>query len=82
MSTSISPATITISTWLYRTSSAVNQGIVRKSSTFALSLYNDRIQVAPGNSRAFRNTNITVPLNQWTHITWTYDGATMRVYKN
>gem|GEM_PF-6718571 len=45
-------------------------------------MFSNRIQVAPGNSRSLRNTNIEVPLNQWTHIAWTYDGITMRVYRN
>ncbi len=73
---------ITIQAWLYRTSSSQNQGIVRQPSAFAMSLYNNTIQVAPGNNWTFYNTGITIPQNSWEHIAWTYDGSIMKVFKN
>jgi uncharacterized protein (TIGR02145 family) len=80
--TMLSLANITIEAWVYRTSSTVNQGIVRKNFAYAISLFNDTIQVAPGNNWAFYNTGQTIPLNTWTHLVWSYNGSTMILYKN
>lgn len=80
--TAIAPSRITISAWVYRTSSTINQGIVRKESAYAISLYNNTIQVAPGNNWVFYNTAIPIELNVWVSLIWSYDGSTMRLYKN
>ena len=80
--TSISPSNITISSWVYMTSSTSNQGICRKQSAYAISLYNGTVQVAPGNNWTFYNTGISLSLNTWTNIVWKYDGSTMTVYIN
>jgi hypothetical protein len=52
----ISPTYIAIEAWVYRTSSVINQGIVRKNTAYAISLYNNTVQVAPGNNWSFYNT--------------------------
>ena len=78
----INATNITIESWVYRTSNNTNQGIVRKDPIYALSLYNNTIQVAPGNSWTFYDTGISLPLNTWTHIAWAYNGTLMKVYIN
>ena len=80
--TALSPSYITMETWVYRTSSTVDQGIIRKQGGYAWSLYNDTIQVAPGNNWTFYDTGQSIPLNIWTHLSWTYDGSKMILYKN
>ncbi len=80
--TSISPTNITFESWIYRTSSAVNQGIIRKQSAYAVTLYNNTINVAPGNNWSFYDTTQTIPLNTWVHLSWTYDGSNMILYKD
>lgn len=66
---------LTVSTWVYRTSSATNQGICRKENGWAISQYNGTLQVAPGTSWAFYNTGYVIPLNTWVNITYTYNGS-------
>ena len=73
---------ITVSTWVYRTSSTTNQGICRKNNGWAVSQYNGTLQVAPGTNWRFFNTGYTIPLNQWINIVYTYSGTTQRVYIN
>lgn len=66
---------LTVSTWVYRTSSATNQGICRKENGWAISQYNGTLQVAPGTSWTFYNTGYVIPLNTWVNITYTYNGS-------
>ena len=66
---------LSISTWVYKTSSATNQGICRKETGWAISQYNGTLQVAPGTSWTFYNTNYTIPLNTWVNIVYTYSGS-------
>lgn len=77
---------LTLSAWVYKTSSAVNQGICRKNYSWAVSQYGGGLQVAPGTSWAFYNTGYTIPLNTWINIAYTYSGTgatgSQRVYIN
>jgi Concanavalin A-like lectin/glucanases superfamily len=73
---------ITVSTWVYKTSSATHQGICRKQFGWAVSQYSGTLQVAPGNNWAFYNTGYTIPLNTWTCIDYTYDGTNQTVFIN
>ena len=66
---------LTISTWMYKTSSTTNQGICRKQNGWAVSQYNGTLQVAPGTSWTFYNTGYTIPLNTWVNIVYTYSGT-------
>lgn len=66
---------LTVSTWVYRTSSATNQGICRKENGWAVSQYNGTLQVAPGTSWTFYNTGYVIPLNTWVNIVYTYNGS-------
>lgn len=66
---------LSLSTWVYKTSSATNQGICRKQIGWAVSQYNGTLQVASGTDWAFYNTNYTIPLNNWVNIVYTYSGS-------
>jgi hypothetical protein len=66
---------LTVSTWVYKTSSATNQGICRKETGWAVSQYNGTLQVAPGTSWTFYDTGYTIPLNTWVNIVYTYSGT-------
>jgi hypothetical protein len=66
---------LTISTWVYKTSSTTNQGICRKQNGWALSQYNGTLQIAPGTNWQFFNTSYTIPLNSWKNITYVYNGT-------
>ena len=66
---------LTVDTWVYRTSTATNQGISRRQNEWAISQYNGTLQVAPGTDWDFLNTGYTIPLNTWTHIVYTYSGT-------
>ncbi len=66
---------LTVSTWVYKTSSSTNQGICRKNTGWAVSQYNGTLQVAPGTSWTFYNTGYTIPLNTWVNIVYTYSGT-------
>jgi hypothetical protein len=66
---------LTVSTWVYKTTSATNQGICRKQNGWAVSQYNGTLQVAPGTSWTFYNTGYTIPLNTWVNIVYTYSGT-------
>ena len=66
---------LTISVWMYKTSSTTNQGICRKQNGWAVSQYNGTLQVAPGTSWQFYDTGYTIPLNTWVNIVYTYSGT-------
>jgi hypothetical protein len=66
---------LTVSTWVYKTSTSTNQGISRKENGWAISQYNGTLQVAPGTSWNFYNTGYTIPLNTWINIVYTYSGT-------
>jgi hypothetical protein len=66
---------LTVSTWVYKTSSSTNQGICRKQTGWAVSQYNGTLQVAPVTSWTFYNTGYTIPLNTWVNIVYTYSGT-------
>lgn len=74
-STSFSVPFLTVSTWVYRTSTASNQGICRKQNGWAISQFNGTLQLAPGTSWAFYDTGYTIPLNTWVNITYRYSGS-------
>jgi hypothetical protein len=66
---------LTLSIWVYKTSSVSNQGICRKQSTWAVSQMQGTLRVAPGTSWTFYNTGYTIPMEKWTHITYVYRGT-------
>ncbi len=66
---------LTVSTWVYKTSTASQQGICRKEVGWAVSQYLGTLQVAPGTSWTFYDTGYTIPLNTWVNIVYTYSGT-------
>ena len=67
---------LTVSTWVYKTTSTSNQGICRKQNGWAVSNYQGVLQVAPGTAwQSFFNTGYTIPLNTWVNIVYTYSGT-------
>jgi len=66
---------LTVSTWVYKTTSTNEQGICRKQLGWAVSNYQGVLQVAPGTSWQFYNTGYTIPLNTWVNIVYTYSGT-------
>ena len=66
---------LTVSTWVYKTTSTNEQGICRKEQGWAVSNYQGVLQVAPGTSWQFYNTGYTIPLNTWVNIVYTYSGT-------
>jgi hypothetical protein len=66
---------LTVSVWVYKTSTTTNQGICRKNFGWAISQFNGTLQVAIGTSWTFYNTGYTIPLNTWVNIVYTYSGT-------
>lgn len=66
---------VTLTVWVYKTSSNTNQGICRKQNNWALSQYNGTLQIAPGTNWAFSNTGYIIPLNTWINIAYVYSGT-------
>jgi hypothetical protein len=66
---------LTVSVWVYKTSTTTNQGICRKNFGWAISQLNGTLQVAIGTSWTFYNTGYTIPLNTWVNIVYTYSGT-------
>ena len=73
-STSFSVPFLTLSTWVFRTSTVNSQGICRKQNGWAVSQAFGVLQVAPGTSWQFYNTGYVIPLNTWVNITYRYIG--------
>lgn len=74
-STAFSVPYLTLSIWVYKTSSFISQGICRKQNGWAVTQYSGTLQVAPGTSWSFYNTGYTIPLNTWINIIYRYAGS-------
>lgn len=85
---------ISVDAWVYPTRSGRLQsvlakwGVVEGNSSYALSLLADgrpRFQLSP-NGFHYPQGGVTgtspLPLNEWTHLAATYDGAAVRIYVN
>jgi hypothetical protein len=72
---SFSVSYLTVSTWVFKTTSTTHQGICRKENGWAISQYNGTLQVAPGTSWVFYDTGYVIPLNTWVNIVYTYSGS-------
>ncbi len=90
---SLSPTTITTSMWIkplaLPTSGNVIGLIDKRDDTGAtagwvLELYNNSgtQTITAGVVNSLGSINYTLPLNQWTHLTWTHTGTTDTVYIN
>jgi len=78
-SPSLNPEFLTIDVWIYPKSLG-DRGIVRKDWAYALAIYKDKLQFAPGQDWQFYSSGYSPPINKWTHITVTYDGKTIKFY--
>jgi hypothetical protein len=69
---------ITISVWVYKTSTATNQGIItrRNASGWQIAQISSSLQVYLLPSiGVFQDTGYTIPLNEWTNIVYSYAGT-------
>ena len=88
---------MSVETWIFPTAGGVDRGIVSKwdavsgfnQRSYALSLRNTDVayfDISPdGNFGPLEGLVLsanTIPLNQWTYLAATYDGAFMRIYVN
>ncbi|HEX8148023.1 MAG TPA: LamG-like jellyroll fold domain-containing protein [Pyrinomonadaceae bacterium] len=80
---------LTLSAWVYPTgggTGVVGGVIANREGEYELARFADgTIQWALANQSpgwGWINTGYVAPLNQWTHITFTYDGASARTYAN
>jgi hypothetical protein len=68
---------LTISVWVYKTSSTANQGICGRNSTrYAIAQINNTLQTlirVPPTNTTYSDTGYVIPLNEWTNITYTYN---------
>ena len=76
---------LTVSAWVYPTGNVVAM-IVNKEGEYELLRYPDgTIRWAVANQSpgwASVNTGVVAPLNVWTHVAFTYDGASGKTYAN
>ena len=67
---------ITVSIWVYKTSSATNQGIfTRNNNIWAIAQISDTLRVFVSTVGSYTDTGYTIPLNQWINIVYTYAGT-------
>jgi len=72
----IQTSLITVSVWVYKTSSSTNQGIANRSNTaWVLAQVSGSIQTFVSTVGAFIDTGYVIPLNEWTNIVFTYSGT-------
>ncbi len=73
---------ITFTAWVKTTDNTRNQWIITKNNIYWLVLKQWTIWISPSSYWIRHNTNITIENDTRTHIGWTYNGNTMKVYKN
>lgn len=67
---------VTVSTWVYKTSTSANQGIITRNNNFwAISQLSNTLNVLIQTIGSYQDTAYTIPLNQWTNIVYTYAGT-------
>jgi hypothetical protein len=90
-STSLTPSRFTVAGWINITTSAYNYNYILSSDRDCCSVYNGiGLSVVNGllSGNIWNGTqyNITstgsVPVSKWTHVAFTYDGATKKLYIN
>jgi hypothetical protein len=90
-STSLTPSRFTVAGWINITTSAYNYNYIFSSDRDCCSVYNGiGLSVVNGllSGNIWNGTlyNITstgsVPVSKWTHVAFTYDGATKKLYIN
>ena len=72
-STDINIPLITISIWVYKTSTAANQGLITRNNTvWGIAQISDTLRVFLSVIGSYTDTGYTIPLNQWVNIVYTY----------
>ena len=82
---------ITVAAWVYKRDAGDDRVVAKSASTsrpdhiYSLGVANTTVRVHlktedNGGTSDYDGGNIT--LNQWTHLAFTYDGASLRIYKN
>ena len=74
--TDFTGGTITVSVWVYKTSTAANQGIFTRNETiWAIAQINSTLRVRVQTIGVYQDTGYIIPLNEWINITYTYAGT-------
>jgi hypothetical protein len=72
----IATAYLTLSVWVYKTSTTTNQGICgRNSNSYTITQINNTLQVYASTAGTFSDTGYVIPLNEWINIVFTYSGT-------
>jgi len=75
-STDVPAALLTVSIWVYKTSTATNQGIITRNNTiWGIAQISDTLRVFVSTVGAYQDTGYIIPLNQWINIVYTYAGT-------
>lgn len=82
---------ITVTAWVFKRDTGDDRVITKSSSTaiidhiFSLGVYNTTIRVrlkTTDNGGSSNYDGGSIPLNQWVHLAFTYDGAKLEIYKD
>lgn len=73
---------ITIAARVNTRDNSKSQGIITKKFSYGIVVKQGTLRIAPSTYWMWHDTGIPVNNNERTHIAWTYNGATMRAYKN
>ena len=72
----INTSLLTVSIWVYKTSTASNQGIMNRANTaWGIAQISDTLRVFISVIGSYQDTGYTIPLNQWINIVFTYAGT-------
>jgi hypothetical protein len=75
-STDVPGALMTVSIWVYKTSTATNQGIITRNNTiWGIAQISGTLRVLVVTIGSYTDTGYTIPLNQWVNIVYTYAGT-------
>ena len=78
--------TYSISVWIYSTSASATQTIIcdrtAVGSGFSTFLIGGKLRIDAGGNALQWTTNYSYPINQWFHLTITYDGTNVNYYIN
>lgn len=78
--------TYSISAWIYSTSASATQTIIcdrtAVGSGFSTFLIGGKLRIDAGGNALQWTTNYSYPINQWFHLTITYDGTNVNYYIN
>lgn len=74
--TDVPTSLLTVSIWVYKTSTATNQGIITRNNTiWGVAQITGTLRVLIQTIGTYQDTGYTIPLNQWVNIVYTYAGT-------